>query len=79
VPCINHCGTRKAIQATIAEKVPKMLQEEFPEPKKSYWGKHLWSTGYFCEAEWEATDEMVKEYIERQKGENIDRVFKITE
>lgn len=56
-----------------------MLQEEFPEPKKSYWGKHLWSTGYFCEAEWEATDEMVKEYIERQKGENIDRVFKITE
>lgn len=57
----------------------KMLQEEFPELRKKYWGQHLWSTGYFCRTVGEVTDEMVKEYIENQQDENIDEVFKITE
>lgn len=57
----------------------KMLQEEFPELRKKYWGQHLWSTGYFCRTVGEVTDEMVKEYIENQQDENIDEIFKITE
>ena len=57
----------------------KMLQEEFPELRKRYWGQHLWSTGYFCRTVGAVTDEMIKEYIEQQKDENIDDVFKITE
>ena len=57
----------------------KMLQEEFPELRKKYWGQHLWSTGYFCRTVGEVTDEMVKEYIENQQDENINEIFKITE
>ena len=25
-----------------------LLQYEFPELKKRYWGQHLWARGYFC-------------------------------
>lgn len=57
----------------------KMLQEEFPELRKRYWGQHLWSTGYFCRTVGSATDEMIKQYIEQQQEENIDEIFKITE
>ena len=57
----------------------KMLQEEFPELKKRYWGQHLWSTGYFCRTVGAVTDEMIKDYIEDQKEDNIDEIFKITE
>ena len=57
----------------------KMLQEEFPELRKKYWGQHLWAGGYFIRTVGAVTDEMIKEYIEQQKDENIDEVFKITE
>ena len=60
-------------------KSSKMLQEEFPEIKKRYWGQHLWSSGYFCRTVGAVTDEMIKEYIEQQKDENIEDIFKITE
>ena len=57
----------------------KMLQEEFPEIRKRYWGQHLWAAGYFCRTVGAVTDEMIKEYIEQQKDENTEDVFKITE
>ena len=56
----------------------KMIQEEFPELKKRYWGQHLWSVGYFCRTVGEVTDEMIKEYIEQQADEGEEN-FKITE
>lgn len=55
-----------------------MLQEEFPELKKRYWGQHLWSTGYFCRTVGTVTDETIKEYIEQQVDE-ASETFKITE
>ncbi len=54
----------------------KLLQEEFKELKKKYWGQHLWSPGYFCRTVGTVTEEMIKEYIKNQK-DNIDEVFKI--
>jgi putative transposase len=54
----------------------RLLQEEFPELKRKYWGQHLWSRGYFCATVGSVTEEMIKEYIENQgKQENQD--FKI--
>ena len=50
----------------------KMLQEEFPELRKRYWGQHLWSVGYFCRTVGTVTDEMVKEYIENQQDESTE-------
>jgi REP-associated tyrosine transposase len=26
----------------------RILQDEFPQLKKRYWGQHLWARGYFC-------------------------------
>lgn len=57
----------------------KMLQEEFMELKKKYWGQHLWATGYFLRTVGAVTEEMIKQYIEEQGKEKIDEIFKITE
>ena len=56
----------------------KILQEEFAELKKRYWGQHLWATGYFCRTVGAITDEIIKEYIENQPDED-NETFKITE
>ena len=56
----------------------KMMQEEFEELRKRYWGQHLWATGYFCRTVGAVTEEMIKGYIENQQNEE-NEVFKITE
>ena len=56
----------------------KVMQEEFEELRKRYWGQHLWATGYFCRTVGTVTEEMVKEYIENQQDESTE-TFKITE
>ena len=57
----------------------KMLQEEFQELKKRYWGQHLWSAGYFCRTVGAVTEEMIQEYIENQNDAGADEIFKIEE
>ena len=54
----------------------RLLQEEFPELKRKYWGQHLWSRGYFCATVGSVTEEMIKEYIENQ-GRQENKDFKI--
>jgi len=56
----------------------KLLQEEFSELRKRYWGQHLWATGYFCRTVGAVTDEMIKAYIEQQRDESEDN-FRIIE
>jgi putative transposase len=55
-----------------------MQQEEFPDSRKRYRGEHLWSAGYFCRTVGAVTDEMIKEYIERQCDEG-EETFKIAD
>lgn len=55
-----------------------MLQEEFPELHKMYWGSHMWGRGYFCSAVGAVNEETIKSYIEDQ-GEDDNKNFKITE
>ena len=54
----------------------KMLQEEFEELRKRYWGQHLWARGYFCRTVGTVTEEIIKEYIENQRDE-YDETFKV--
>ena len=54
----------------------RILQEEFAELKKRYWGQHLWATGYFCRTVGTVTEEMIKTYIEGQRDEEKE-TFKI--
>jgi putative transposase len=56
----------------------KMLQEEFQELRKRYWGQHLWASGYFCRTVGAVTDDMIKAYIENQ-ATDAGETFKITE
>ena len=54
----------------------KILQEEFPELKKKYWGQHLWAAGYFCRTVGTVTEDMIKDYIEKQE-DDFEETFKI--
>ena len=47
-----------------------LLQDEFPELKKRYWGQHLWARGYFCATVGTVTEEMIEQYIENHIDED---------
>ena len=57
----------------------RLLQEEFPELKKRYWGQHLWGRGYYCATVGSVTEEMIRNYIEKQESVAKDDVFKVEE
>jgi len=47
------------------------LFSSFPDLRKVFWGKHFWARGYLAVSSGNITDEMIKEYIEQQAGEDI--------
>ena len=44
-----------------------MLQQEFPELGKRYWGRHFWAIGFGAWSTGNITDAMVQEYLEHHK------------
>ena len=50
----------------IKGKSSHVLQAEFPELKRRYWGRHLWARGYFVASSGTVTDGMIKAYIAQQ-------------
>lgn len=42
----------------------RKLQQEFPQLKKTYWGKHFWAIGYAAFSSGDVTDEMIEEYLD---------------
>jgi putative transposase len=34
------------IMKSIKGRTSHLIQQQFPELKKQYWGKHFWATGY---------------------------------
>ena len=67
----------KVMQAIKGKTSHHMLQD-FRQLRKEFWGRHLWSRGYFVVSAGNVTDEMVAEYIEHQGVEPEDD-FKISE
>jgi putative transposase len=57
----------------------RLLQDEFPELKKRFWGQHLWERGYFCATVGTVTEEIIRNYIANQFSEGKDEVFRIDE
>jgi len=55
----------------------RILQEEFPELKKRYWGRHFWAAGYFVDSISNISEKVISQYIEEQVDEE-NEVFKIT-
>jgi putative transposase len=41
----------------------RKVQQEFPELRKRYWGRHFWGRGYFSATSGNVTDEIINEYI----------------
>lgn len=57
----------------------RLIQDEFPELKKRYWGQHLWARGYFCSTVGSVTEETIKRYIENQETNDIKENFSVEE
>ncbi len=60
-------------------KTSRRMLQDYTELRKVYWGQHLWARGYFAASVGTVTDEVVKEYIEKQDIETKDDDFKISE
>ena len=68
VSCTPKISVSKIIQL-MKGRTSKMLQDEFPNIKKKYWGQHIWGTGYFVRIVGAVTDEMIRNYVESQNDE----------
>lgn len=49
----------------------KLLQDDFSELRKKYWGQHMWGRGYFCGTVGAVDEEMIRNYIENQGKEEV--------
>ena len=54
----------------IKGKSAERLMKKYPELEKQYWGRHLWARGYFVSTVG-ITDEVIREYIQKQRHEEI--------
>lgn len=55
----------------------RLIQQEFPQLGKQYWGKHFWAIGYAAFSSGEVTDEMIREYIKKH-GNDPECNFTVT-
>jgi putative transposase len=78
ISCPTHIAPVKIVQYLKGRSL-RLIQEEFPELKKRYWGQHLWARGYFCATVGAVTEEMIREYIKYQFGHGDKDHFKIEE
>ncbi|HEA31157.1 MAG TPA: IS200/IS605 family transposase [Leeuwenhoekiella sp.] len=67
-----HVGYRPSLRVSRLVKKLKgrslrKLQQEFPELKKRYCGRHFWGIGYECWSTGNITDEMVNAYLEHHR------------
>ena len=49
-------------------RTSRILQMEFKELSKQYWGKHFWAIGYGVWSTGNVTQEMVDEYLEHHRN-----------
>ena len=69
VSCPPSLSPAKIVQY-LKGRSSRLLQDEYPQLRKRYWGQHLWARGYFCASAGTVTDEMIKEYIEKHDENN---------
>lgn len=76
ISCPPSLAPRKIMQY-LKGRSSRLLQDEFLELKKRYWGQHLWSRGYFCATVGNVTEEIIRNYIANQSNKIKDDIFKI--
>ena len=67
------------IMQYIKGKTSRKLMMEFRDLNRTFWGRHLWSRGYFVTTSGNVTDEVIAEYIRLQGREppDDDAVFRV--
>jgi putative transposase len=78
ISCPPSLAPSKVVQY-LKGRSSRLLQEEFPELKKQYWGQYLWARGYFCASVGSITEETIRQYIENQEMSGQDEIFKVEE
>ena len=78
ISCPPDLAPSKIVQY-IKGRSSKLIQEEFPELKKRYWGQHLWARGYFCATVGSVDAETIRLYVERQEMPETRDNFNIIE
>src|SRR5690625_3802621 len=76
--CPPSMASSKVLQY-LKGRSSRLLQDEFTELKKRYWGQHLWARGYFCATVGTVTEEIIRNYIANQFNEGNDEIFRIEE
>jgi len=61
-PSVSPSQVMQRIKGATSRK----LMMEFQHLKKMYWGRHLWSRGFFVASSGNVTDEVIAEYIRLQ-------------
>ena len=56
----------------LKDRSSRLLQKEFPQLHKKYWGRHFWASGYGAWSTGNVTDEMVNEYLEHHRNDSSD-------
>ena len=51
----------------------RLLQNEYTELHRRYWGKHLWAVGYGAWSTGNITEEVVEEYLKQYKSSANDK------
>ena len=56
----------------IKGRTSRLLQKEYTELHKRYWGKHFWGIGYGAWSTGNVTDKLVEEYLRNHKTSSND-------
>ena len=48
----------------------RILQQEYPNLRKRYWGRHFWAIGYGAWSTGKITDEVVQQYLEHHRNKS---------
>jgi len=74
--CIFLYRFLRIYQSSIKGKPFRKLMMAFKTLSRTFWGRHIWSRGYFVASSGNVTDEVITQYIEQQGLEPSDGDFK---
>jgi putative transposase len=74
--CPTNLAPSKIVQY-LKGRSSRMIQDEFPELKKRYWGQHLWARGYFCATVGSVNKDTIQDYINHQFEQGEQQHFKV--
>jgi putative transposase len=63
----DHVHMHREYAGQSPSATSRILQMEYPELKKQYWGKHFWAIGYGVWSTGNITDEMAQEYLDHRR------------